>query len=244
MMRIGLELEVEGDMLEDYHLPHWCKVGEGSLRGGVELISATPYDADQIIASLAEIDKLVRDKPHLTSGERCSVHVHLDMRNVSAKTRVIGILNYLLLEKELFRISGDRIESEFALPLADNSFFKKGLSRCIPYPGRRELPLTNKYQGLNSLPLLSQGSIEIRTHEGCLDTGRILRWVDLLKRLWDRSLVGSKTTREYLLYLANHSILVADKILQGDGSIHPVLNIGVVSELLYLSRVSNLGTYE
>ena len=243
-MLVGLEIEIESDRLNDYHLIYWDIVDEGSLRGGVELISYAPYNDAKVRNSLEEIDKLVKNKPHITAGERCSVHVHLDMRELSPKRRVIGILNYLLLEKELYRISGDRIESEFAIPLADNSYFKKGLSRCIPYPSRKDLPITSKYQGLNSQPLLSLGSIEIRMHEGTLDTERIYKWINLLKRLWDRSLVGSKTTREYLLYLANHSILVADKILQGDGSIHPVLNIGVVSELLYLSRVSNLGTYE
>ena len=242
-MKCGIEVEIEDDDLFNYALTYWDRADEGSLRNGVELISSLPYDDDNIRHSLEEFDSILRDRPHITAGDRCSVHVHLDMRKVPAKLRVVGILNYLLLEKELFRISGDRIESEFCMPLAENSYFKKGLSRCIPYPSRRQLPITNKYQGLNSIPLLSQGSIEIRTHEGCLDSERIYRWINLLKRLWDGELVGGRTTRGYLLYLANHSIEVADRILQGDGSVHPVLNVGVISELLYLSRVKDLHTY-
>lgn len=242
-MLVGLEIEIESDRLNDYHLIYWDIVDEGSLRGGVELISYAPYNDAKVRNSLEEIDKLVKNKPHITAGERCSVHVHLDMRELSPKRRVIGILNYLLLEKELYRISGDRIESEFAIPLADNSYFKKGLSRCIPYPSRKELPITSKYQGLNTQPILSLGSIEIRIHEGCLDTGRIYRWINLLKRLWDGKLIRRRTTRDYLLYLANHSIAVATEILQGDGNTHPILNIDVIAEILYLSRVKNLDTY-
>lgn len=242
-MLIGLEIELEGDRLDDYHLTYWDIVDEGSLRGGVELISYAPYNDDKVCHSLEEIDKLVKNNPHITAGERCSVHVHLDMRSLSPKRRVIGILNYLLLEKELYRISGDRIESEFAIPLADNSYFKKGLSRCIPYPRRKELPITSKYQGLNTQPILSLGSIEIRIHEGCLDTDRIYKWINLLKRLWDGKLIRRRTTRDYLLYLANHSISVATEILQGDGNTHPILNIDVIAEILYLSRVKNLDTY-
>lgn len=101
----------------------------------------------------------------------CGLHVHLDMRMHSVATCA-----YRLLKKqELLRSRVDkrRLKSKYCRALTE-----KDLSNFLV-----NNYLSSRYKDINLLATREHRTIEVRLHEGTIDTNRILDWCNLLYRV-------------------------------------------------------------
>jgi len=199
---IGVEIELEG--ISHYSpgsaLPNifynWRAVEDGSLRNGTEFIFKEPFKAKNITASLEIMNQFLAAYRAVTGtgvivNERCSVHVHLDVRELDGQELNNLILVYLLFEKVLFEyISPTRSKNNYCRPLADSSF-KATLhnlltikSDNLTYDLIRIISRDcDKYSALNVLPVQNFGSVEFRHMPGTDDTTKIFDWINVILAL-------------------------------------------------------------
>jgi hypothetical protein len=214
----GVEIEAEGirydfndsknihngrffelDVPETQSLSHWSAVKDGSLRNGVEFIFKGPKSYAASIKALEQIQSLFdlaaqQEKPIILS-DRCSVHVHLDCRELTKNEVVNFIFCYLLIERILFNcVDIFRQKNTYCRPLND-SVFSGILMELLRVSSEEQRSIYNyitrscdKYSALNLLPLTSYGSIEFRHHQGTTNTADIIKWIDLIRALKDTAL--------------------------------------------------------
>ena len=194
---IGIEVEAEGFSDEKYQgcdnyrvcRDFFGTVADGSLRdNGVEFVSAI-LNTEQTGFALGLMSYLNKTLK-LKYNDRTGVHVHLNMREMELDSFRTFIATYLMLEKSLFHISGNRYNNIFCLPLrksrtgldilfSDNRqdsdvlewFFHKGMA--------------SKYMALNYLPLTTFGTVEFRHHCGIHDVDRLRFWIDVILRIYN-----------------------------------------------------------
>jgi len=213
---LGIELEVEGlgrynadvlplgvDASGDLklgYLNYWTPIKDGSLRGqwATEFISGAsigkikiPLRGEQVIRALKEIDQFFQAMTFLSKppkySSRTSVHVHMDVTELTNEELYRVVLLTAIFEKLLYKFAGEgRWESNYCVPMALNSVginqlfqikatsFDSGLRSLIR---NEEL---QKYEGLNLRPILTQGTIEYRQLEGTADMTRVLDWINII----------------------------------------------------------------
>ena len=111
---VGVELELENIRYfrreEKYPdiFQFWNAVEDGSLRQGTEFIFSEPYKAANISRALEVMDEFLKvykynGKPAKIS-DRCSVHVHLDVRDMTSEDLNNLVLVYMFFERVLFKV--------------------------------------------------------------------------------------------------------------------------------------------
>lgn len=137
--------------------------------------------------------------------QRCSTHVHMNIRDMSVNQLKTMILLYMIFERSLYRFSGDRWNNRFCIPLQHHiktisTLFRylQAYTICTGYN-------LQKYAGINLLPIWGktgnskkQGTIEFRQMKGTTDISYILDWCSLitsLKRYAQRTELQELITR-------------------------------------------------
>jgi len=194
--KIGIEVEVEGLLRDlDYYkrlvsIPKWWDVVEdGSLRdyNGLysgEFVFKVPMFGRDVVEAL----QCLRDRIGETNDScRTSVHVHLDVRDMSYSHLLRFLCTYLLVEPVLFsQVSPERVSNPYCVPLRQCKEYLTRLGRTLkgdsPQTFISQLrPISGiKYTALNFLPMSTQGSIEFRHKEGTTDPEDILNWVNII----------------------------------------------------------------
>lgn len=175
---VGIEIE-----LENVHLlykPNSFRTTEdGSLKvNGVEFVSV-PIKTKYLFLELSNLFKGITNS---VATSRCSIHVHVDVRDLEEKELQVLLILYSIFEKCLFRLSGDRWKSNYCVPVRNAqtllaNFIKK------PYGG------WYKYQALNLSPIAGgdgsnkQGTIEFRHHKGSNNPAEIMAWANIVAGL-------------------------------------------------------------
>ncbi len=131
----GIEIE-----LEDWHgtprgmstllKKHWNTLSDDSLREGVEFVSP-PISQLQLKEGLDVIDQVIR-KANLKTSKRCSIHVHVNAKNMTwgQTWSLLGL--YTFLEPDIFkRFAPERDENHFCVPMYWNTQFINRLARDI-----------------------------------------------------------------------------------------------------------------
>lgn len=179
---IGIEVEVENVRRIGPNftiVPLWLLKQDGSLRNnGHEFV--TP---GVLPVSLAEI-ALRFLKQELNSdvdfSKRTSVHIHLDIRQLTFK-QLLGLLfTYVVVENLLFKFVGNnRRNNIFCVPLSETNL----IYRLSDHPIQSLQAIEDwwhKYSALNLLPISKFGSIEFRHLPGTLSIEPLLQWIDLI----------------------------------------------------------------
>lgn len=194
---VGIEVEVEGltynrEYYQSYDNPvqsHWNVVRDGSLRGGnsAEFVFKEPMFGTDVIDALNVLYDSIGDIPFST---RTSVHVHLDVRDMSYSQLLNLVIIYLLVEPILFSlVKQERVENPYCAPLRACGSYLSGIRRCLSssssdgYFSSLGNSSGNKYTALNLLPMATQGSIEFRHKEGTTDISSITQWVNVILAL-------------------------------------------------------------
>lgn len=198
---VGVELELENICVANH--PHqtntplpnkyWNAVTDGSLRHGTEFVFKGALFGANITGALDEMTNFLtlfkRSGEPVEITERCSVHVHLDVRDMSDAELTNLILIYLLFERVIFgHISPSRLKNTYCRPLSDSSF-KHTLIQLRNEEGNMHRVADivrdqcDKYSALNVLPILRFGSIEFRHHQGTKNMEQIKNWINIIMKL-------------------------------------------------------------
>lgn len=183
--KVGIEIELENA----HHYPKiagWSTKQDGSLRNnGVEFVFKTPAGGSLIKRRLDTIRNYIENSANFETNQRCSVHVHVDVRDLEWDELKNFILAYIIAEPFLFQVCGkDRAENIYSLSLYKGTQQLDLISRFfqIGIEGARLLFRT-KYTAFNLKALIDFGSIEFRGHAGTTDMSKILNWTNLLLKL-------------------------------------------------------------
>lgn len=199
---IGLEIEVEN--VKDTKkavAPHfWIQKEDHSLRNnGAEFITP-PLRAKYLYTALHYLYEDIL--PNETDfSERTSVHVHVNVRNLTSEELNTFILLYMIFERVFFSFADKkRYQNIFCVPVLEtkllNNFFQN-INFTLP-----AIPW-QKYTGLNLLPILDKGTVEFRHFPGTNDYNKIYLWVNILiaLRISSRAIFNTKNLLEEVLKL-------------------------------------------
>lgn len=180
----GIEIELENyvnEYIKSQHRSYWTSVPDGSLRNhGIEFVSL-PLKAYQIEKALTQLHQGLA-KNVVEFSERTSVHIHMNVRDLTF-TQLLGlVLIYTSVEPMLFKWVGhNRNRNTFCIPLLNTDFYK--LYRSITIHPRSITRHWMKYTALNLLPIGSKGTVEFRHLYGNMDKQVILTWIELLSQM-------------------------------------------------------------
>lgn len=183
----GVEVEVEGTNLP-HNLPGWDEHQDGSLRGeSTEYVFQQPYDYGTSITKLTELEKAFKDnKSKLDFSYRTSIHVHVNVSDLTLQHVANFITMYFILEDVLFDFAGrDRAGNLFCLRGSDAQALIQALIGAVRH-GRPADYLNSdqiRYSALNPKALVQHGSLEIRSFRGTEDFDAVRQWVTILHQL-------------------------------------------------------------
>lgn len=183
---VGVEIELEKVNFKSA-VPNTCNVTEdGSLKdNGAELVTI-PIQFKYLEV---ELQRTLGSLQSSHVSQRCSIHVHLNVRDFSLEELQCFTALYMIFEKSLYNYSGNRWNNIFCVPLAMNTlivknFFNKVQQGYIP----NENNSWYKYFGFNLSPIYGGestriGTIEFRHMCGTTDIKWIINWINLIVSL-------------------------------------------------------------
>lgn len=186
---IGLEFEYEGvDAIsipaKEYSL-YFDMVDDGSLRdNGKEFVFSEPLFGEDLSWALTTMERLTQKWQFLTTY-RTSVHVHLDVRDLTPEEIHKLCILYTLFERPLFSFAGpERADNNFCIPwYRSNVYFRYIALLRSPRAAQKFSDATHnmgRYSSLNLLALREHGSLEFRHMEGTTDMARVAKWVNMI----------------------------------------------------------------
>lgn len=218
---IGIEVEVErifregriGEFADDKNgIMHtiWNNVSDGSLRNhGREFVSM-PVKGREIGYALQLLNKTLHNDKQCIGHEftdRTSVHVHMNVRDLTINQLSNLVMLYALVEPLLFSIeSTNRDKSIFCVPWNESDVISQlyNLMDTTTPDGARLVSLGNwyKYTGLNLKPVTAYGTVEFRHMKGTCDVGILTKWINIILSLKKYAVgVEFKVLKERLLNL-------------------------------------------
>ncbi len=164
--------------------PYWVgDIGlmhDGSLRNrGVEFITK-PMNYEAALHTFKTLHKGLTLGPQPFSS-RTSIHVHVNMTNMTMAQLKHFLLTYALLEPVFFEVAGEtRKHNIHCVPLNFTllpSIYNKPIQDMIK--------AWSKYSAFNLMPIRTQGTVEFRHLYGTDDAQVYQKWLTLIKELWD-----------------------------------------------------------
>ena len=181
---IGVEIELEKVNLS--YLPNgtWTATEDGSLKEEGREFITIPIQFKYLEV---EIQRLFKGIKSCNASTRCSVHVHINVRDMNLEELYNFILLYIIFEKSLYNYSGSRIDNNFCVPI----FYYPILVKDFLYELKEYKTINKswyKYFGFNLSPIFggeSQplGTIEFRHMKGNTDCNWIINWINLIVSL-------------------------------------------------------------
>lgn len=180
---VGVEVELEYCTDKSKIPSTWVKIVDSSLKiEGIEYVTR-PI---QVKYLEVELIRLFKGIPHSKPTTRCSIHVHLNVRDFTLEELEKFLILYLIFERSLYRVSGDRWHNNFCVPLYNYPISVKEMLHSL---SKGEFYNSwFKYYGLNLSPIFGGesskiGTIEFRHLIGTKDINHILLWVNLITSL-------------------------------------------------------------
>lgn len=171
---------------------HWSIVRDNSLRNGVEFIFDGPKKGKSIIEAIEGMDaflsKYSRCGRPAKASDRCSVHCHVDVRDLDEILLNRLLMIYVLVERVLFEyVSPCRLKNNYCRPITDSSFkhILNSINNSSNPPEINDAisvirSQCDKYSALNLLPIQHYGTVEFRHHQGTTDMKKVLDWINIL----------------------------------------------------------------
>ena len=191
--KFGVEIEVEGRDLVRELDKYWFVTRDGSLRGeAYEYVQVEPMTREATNKAIDYLRKtMIESDSVLTLSDRCGVHIHVNMRDMTNKQLCCFITAYLLLEDVLVLSNDpDRHHNLFCLRALDSAFLTNMLVQCFSSSNRFRQIRENsfKYAALNLYAIRKFGSLEFRFFKTPSDFRKIKNWVGLLDNIRSFSL--------------------------------------------------------
>jgi hypothetical protein len=170
----------------------WKNVEDNSLRNNGREYVSIPLKGDNIAYALDVLESTLKNSVHTKGHEfsdRTSVHVHVNMRDMTGEELATFMLTYLLVEPLLYQFSGGiRYNNIFCVPVLESPL-STHLREMFSFVGKSDKTVFNilanwhKYTGLNCKPLSNYGTIEFRHMAGTCDADYLLKWIDLILQI-------------------------------------------------------------
>ena len=163
---------------------HWLgDIGlmhDGSLRNnGMEFITK-PVNYERALQLFDTLHTGLVTGPEPFSP-RTSIHVHVNMANMTLDQLKHFLLTYVLLEPVFFEVAGEtRKHNIHCVPLTYTilpTIYCKSIVEIVKS--------WSKYSAFNLLPIKTQGTVEFRHLYGTNDAYIYRKWLTLIKELWD-----------------------------------------------------------
>ncbi len=194
---IGIEIEVEN--LRDYEgeFVYWQDKEDGSLRDNGREYVTYPIPANLVPYAITELKEFLTEvNPKYSFSTRTSVHVHLNVRDLTFKQLHALSIVYMLFEKAFYKFAGrDRYKNIFCVPHADSIDYQT-VARAMEVAGtednmsiddlislRRMFENCRRYVGFNVKSIPTYGTVEFRHLPGTIDIKRITTWINLILSL-------------------------------------------------------------
>lgn len=177
----GIEIEMENIHKHDdmpgsfqYHKDHSLKVN------GAEYVTV-PIQCKFLEV---ELSRLFSAHPDANFSSRCSVHYHMNVRDMKLEHLKKFIILYLLCERQIYKFSGDRWDNIFCVPA---QYYMSHL--ILNHNWTDWEPISwGKYTGMNLLPMETYGTIEFRMSKGTKDIKNILTMINIFSCLKSASM--------------------------------------------------------
>lgn len=196
---VGIECEIEGvnriSFKQHLNTFFWRVTTDGSLRNGCEPVFSKPLKGANVTAALSSFDEAVAARE--ASGQpielsrRTSMHVHIDVRDLSTEEIHDLIAIYMLFERLLFDYVGTyRSKNNYCRPLVGSNFSKVLTDmkdhNQLDYYMDFVSNMCDKYSALNVRAIATFGSLEFRHHPGVTSSSEIYPWLNILLslKLW------------------------------------------------------------
>ena len=185
---VGIEIECEGKNLKEVFEGGWKSENDGSLRGRYPE-SAIEYVLDKPI-KVGDVHKKVSFLAEQLEGAkldfsfRTSVHVHVNVQDLTEAEVCNMAYIYLLLEEPLTNFCGrDRKGNRFCLRVVDaehvvsviRTMCEKGVKTALQFDEN-----AIRYGAINLASMCKYGSIEFRAMRGNMDADTINIWANSL----------------------------------------------------------------
>lgn len=181
----GLELEIENLHDEEYR---WLQgsmrmTEDGSLRNGMEFV-LQPMTYSHVELVLRDFYQRNRINNNNYS-ERCSIHVHTNVQNLTFEQLASVCLIYQVFERVLFRwIGNERDRNIFCVPWYDTGNMTHRIVNRIKDGDTWITGDWLKYTALNLIPISPQGTIEWRHMHGHCDVDQIMQWLRFIGHIY------------------------------------------------------------
>jgi hypothetical protein len=219
----GCEFEIES-ILNWENLGGFVSVEEDhSLRNNGKEFKTPPVGFELALETFRILHDNIKLGPNPFS-ERTSIHVHVNVRDLSLKDVRNLILTYALLEPLFFEFAGEtRKGSIFCVPLSYTylpSLYKHPITMLL------DKWKNNKYTAFNLLPITSFGTVEFRHLYGTGDEQVFTTWLTAIKELYD--------------YVVNHPELEVTELLK-----EPIAKVALeiipsLAKLYSVNRITEL----
>ena len=204
--KIGVEVEIE-NMRGAPSIPGWNLTHDGSLRnGGVEYVFSSPIGGSSACTRLSKLEESLNEIPTKTFGPRTSVHIHVDVRDLTWEQACKMIVLYAMVEPYLFSICGqERDENIYSLSLYRGQDQVSRLNDLIQQgPAALSGNQWAKYSSINLLAIPTFGSLEFRGHKGTCSKDVLVNWINHLLSLKMYVLDESKDIGDLPQILSQH----------------------------------------
>lgn len=193
---VGVEIEMEGvnpnAPPEWPAIPNWRYDADGSLRNGIELVSARPRPWKSIEGDVqALVDAFTKLQFTPVFSFRTSLHVHVNVQSLTHIQLLNFFALYVIFEDMLFAMGGDERRGNvhcLGVNMAKNVIaqLREGLKcdrNTLVHVLQRLTRNDNRYGSFNWAAMAKFGTIEFRSHRGTLDPKAIQLWVNTLMAL-------------------------------------------------------------
>lgn len=219
--QIGLEIECEGTNLYTTPMRWWGTHVDPSLRpckghDPVEYTLKEPLSREDVTKALKYLEKGLKAsaaEPDLSY--RTSVHVHLNVQNLTLKQILTFVSLYILFENVLTKFCGPTREGNlFCLRAPDAGYWLYSINKMLVDQSLGSLCNdSNRYVACNLSSLTKFGSVEFRALRGTIDREVIEAWVDILLAILDFSKTIKDPYHVYRLYRSTTPELLASSVL-------------------------------
>lgn len=219
----GIEIETEGKGLTDAIPVQWKLDNDGSLRGRfpnecAEYVLRKPLSMDKAIQAVTALRKVQDDaKAQLDFSFRTSVHVHVNVQQLTFNQYLNMIYTYLLIEEPLVHYCGkERIGNRFCLRLQDAEglldylfmLFRNGYTSMRHINGDAV-----RYAALNVAATAKYGSLEFRSLKGNMDVAYITTWLKALNNVRDFAMKYDNPQTIHDLFVKSEPVDFAKAVL-------------------------------
>lgn len=190
---VGIEVEIEGNNLPHVNIdPFWAYHEDHSLRGpeNAEYVLRHPIERGRVPEALSKLFKALKKAGSKIREDspNTSVHVHLNMQQLSLKKVYTVACVWYILEQSLMDWCGsDRAGNLFCLRASDAEASLQRLASAVRYGRYNELNDQDglRYSAINYTALGKFGSLEFRGLGGVYDEDVINQWVTMLLSIKD-----------------------------------------------------------